>query len=521
MKRNFLIILIVFALSCKLAVASDSERWFVDISTHATMEEATAALTKLSSLEGVKILPQGEKYGISLGPFPTEAAAQAKREQIHGQFPGARLRRGDDNPSLAAENEALSIYEAAIAKRTKGDYQAALNELRKALEITRSPRLITRIHYEMAHNYLALGQKEVAYDTYRKALEQMPELGVTPPPVMAEVAYMAYKRKDFRQAIKIYSLYGSLYPTSRAQADYFIACSFMELKDYRRAMFLFDKIIRDYPSTPFAQESIIALGNIGLLRPKVKAPLALSHFDYVWYPITAYDEVLKGALPDEKRKELMISKAYAYMMIGRPEMAHHMMVHCLRNFAGDPRSIICRNAIARNLPAAIHAYAEQKDEWGVVGIFFQTQALHIPFPSDIASITAIARSLHSIGLSDEAAAFLKASRVKVEANNVIDVDRLLLEIARLPEGQVKKSCDEMAKECEALKEKGTEPPLSLLMSLGDCKFQAREYEAAIPHYTVVAERATDPKERNWARLRLGQAYYRIGKKRKPKKGWMH
>ncbi len=516
MKIRIITIVISLAAWWSVAPTMGGEQWCVDVATYHTMEEASQALAKLAGREGVKIDRQGGKYVISMGYFPSEKEASVKWEQVRRQFPESRIRRCDENPSVADDGAGQALYDGAVAKRNRGDYQGAVADFRQLMEITKSPRITLRARYEMAHCYLALGQKEVAYETYRKAIEEGPEMGIAPADVMAEVAYAAYKRKDFRQSIKVYSAYGSLYPANKAQSEYFIACSLLELKEYRRALFLFDKIVHDYPSTPFAQESILALGNIGLLRPKVKVPLSIDHFDYVWYPITAYDEMLKRDLPPERKEELLISKANAYMILGHPEMAHRVLVTCLRQYAASANAITYRNAIARNLPAAIRACEERKNYLGVVGIFFQSQALYIPFPTDVTSIAAIVRALTQLGLADEARVFLKATRVKVAAKDVPEIDRMLADVSRPPERPAIKTCEEVIKEYEAIKGTGTEPSPSLVMSVADCKFRAGDYAGSIPHYTMVIDRSKDAGERNWAHLRLGQAFYRMGKKEEAK-----
>lgn len=508
--KNFLLFAYLVTLLFGTPVMAE-ERWCIQSAPYANMMEAMGEAKQLGQ-KNSRVQKGEGGYIILINEFTSEKEARTRWEEVRARLPGSIIRRCDENPSLKSTDRASELFYSAVRKRKMRDYRGALEDLRQASEANKTQdTLISQILYETAQNQLAMGDKELSQETYRKAIGKGPAYGVAPAEILFEEGYKAYKRKDFPQALRIFSQYGALYPSFRTRADYFIACCLLEMKSYRAALQIFDRIVKDYPDTPYAMESTLALGNIGLIRPRIKPPISLSNFNYLWDPISAYDEVLKKEMPIERRDQIRLSKAYGFMIMNRPEMAHKILVECLRTFPSASKAPV-RLLIIRNLPAAIRAYEERKDDLGVVGVFFQYSSLNLPFPTQVSTIRSIANAMKNIGLDEEARRFLKAARVKVDKRDIAEVEKIMAEVEKPKEVKEAKSCEDYYKEYELVKTAGGEPSMALTMAVGECKFRLRDYEGCIPYYSFVAGKSKDREEKNWARLRIGQAYFRLGKK---------
>ena len=509
---RFIAVLICFIVALFLRPAWAVEKWCLQSPVYPSAAEAMKEAKKLPGKKA-KVEKHPGGFILLLGEFDSEKEARAQWEKAVSILPGSVIRRCDEIPSLALPVPDDDLFVSALRKKKAGDYSSALADFKKALGLSKgSSGWQARILYEMAHCYEALKEKELARETFRQAIDKGPQLGVAPADILYEEGFKAYKRREFSRAIKIFSHYAALYPDFRLQAYYFMACSFMEMKQFRPAMHFFDYIIKEDPSTPYAIESTLALGNIGLVRPKVKVPLYLSHFGYAWDPISAYNEVLRKEIPPERRDQIILSKAYGYLTMGYPELAHKVLVDFVRKFAAGPYRAQARLILARNLPAAIQAYENKKDDLAVVGVFFQSLSLNLPFPTNISTIRSIAQALKNMGFKEELQHFLKAARVKVASQDVPELERMMAEVNKPAEGKVGMTCEDYYRAYESVKARGSVPSTALTLSVADCRFRAGDYGGSIPYYDYVAKYTLDGGEKAWAQLRLGQANLRLGKK---------
>lgn len=509
---KYLLIFNYLALLCFISPAWSAEMWCLQSPVYPTEGEAKRFVQKLSDKK-VRIEKVKTGYVAVWGEFSSEEEARTRWEKDLSILPGSVIRRCDGNPSPELKTSDNNLFLIALEKKRAGDVRSALEHLKKALDLEKGKGgAEARILYEMAHCYDILNEKDQAREIYRQAIGLNPSLGVAPPEIIYEEGFKAYKRKEFSRALRIFSQYNALYPRFRPQAYYFMACSLMEMKQYRRAMYFFDRLIKEHAGTSYAMESILALGNIGLVRPKVKVPLHLASFDYAWSPISAYNEVLKKDLPPERRDQVFLSKAYGYLTMGRPDLAHQVLVECVRKFASGPYRAQARLVLARNLPAAVKIYEERKDDLGVISVFFQTSALNLPFPTNMDVVRAVAKAFRHLGFNEELHHFLKAARVKVASKDVAEVDRMIADANKPDEKKKELTCEDYYQEYEQVKAKGAVPASSLTLAVAECRFRLGDYRGSIPYYDYVVKYTAEGQEKIWAHLRLGQAHFRAGKK---------
>ncbi|MCX7982177.1 MAG: tetratricopeptide repeat protein [Syntrophales bacterium] len=502
---------------CGLPHLGCGEMWCVQSPVYSTEGEAKKEMKRWPHRD-IRIEKVSGGYVLILGTYASADEARNKWEKTVSVLPGSVIRRCDGNPTPEIKVTENQLLVSALKKKKGGNFHSALEDLKKALELEQGKSSVTaRILFEIASCYENLNERELARDTYRKAVELDPTSGIAPLEVLYEEGFKAYKRKEFSRAMRIFSHYHTLYPKFRAQAYYFMACCLMELKQYRRAMYFFDIVIKEYPETIFATESLLALGNIGLIKPKIKVPLYLAGFDFALNPISAYNEVLKRDLPPDRKEQVLLSKAFGYMSMERPDLAHRVLVECVRKFAHGPYRAQARLALSRNLPSVLRMYEEKKDDLSILGVFFQVTSLNLPFPSDINMVKAIARAFKSLGFMEELQHFLKVARVKVASKDVAEVDRMISEINRPAQGKTEPSCEDFYREYQMAKERGSVPSSSLTLSVAECLFRSGRYGQSIPYYDYVVKYTQEMGEKIWAHLRLGQAQFRAGKKEEASK----
>ena len=421
-------------------------------------------------------------------------------------------------PGLEALHDPQKLFAEAERQRGQGHYTQAIDLYKKVAE--KSPPdgdVAGRVAYRIAFCRDAMGERRMAEAEYVQAIEKWPGLDIAPAAILFAEGMKAYKDGKYERALKIFSAYGTGYPEKICQADFMMACSLMRQERYRSAMMIFDRIIEQYPHSSEAIESMVALGNIGLLAPKMKVGLSSVGYDCYLDPIGAYDRAIKIKGRDWTTIEhILYAKGYALWKQGRHEEAHKTLMQCVQSFRSSDQSPAYKSMVAINIGPLLKLYYTREDYASVVGAYFQATGQDVVLLPDVETAILIGKSLHRMGLFEDAVNFLKAARIKVSGNDAEEISKIIDSLGTTAPAN-EKVCEAVLNEYREVQGSGKSPAPGLAVRAADCLYQGKQYVDCIPIYGWALGHELSPDEKRWALLRLGQAHLRAGKEEEAKK----
>ena len=446
-------------------------------------------------------------------PIPAEAAPRAAAPPP--EKPAADVAA---TPSPSAPEDARQLFAEADKQRGLGRYLQALDLYKKAAEKSAPDSdLAGRAAYRAAFCRDATGERRMAEAEYAQAIEKWPGLDNAPEHVLFNEGMKAYKEGRYDKALKIFAAYGTGYPNKTCQADFMMACALMRMERYRTAMMLFDRVIGQYPHSSEAVESMVALGNIGLLAPKMRVGLSSVGYDCYMDPIGAYDRAIKLRSRDWTNIEhIVYAKGYALWKQGRHEEAHKALMQCVQSYRSSSQSPAYRSMTAQNIIPLLKMYYGREDYASVVGAYFQVTGQDVVLLPDVETSIMIGNSLHRMGLFEDAVNFLKAARIKLNGKDADEIGKVLDNLGTAAPNN-EKVCEAVLNEYREVQGSGKAPAPGLALRAADCLYQGKQYADCVPIYGWAVGQELSPDEKRWALLRMGQAHLRSGKEDEAKK----
>lgn len=446
-------------------------------------------------------------------PIPAEAAP--KTAAPHADKPVAEAA-----PASAplTPDDPRQLFADAEKQRAQGHYPQAIDLYKKAAEKSAPDSdLAGRAAYRIAFCRDAIGERRMAEAEFAQAIDKWTGLDIAPVHVLFNEGLKAYKEGRYDKALKIFAAYGTGYPDKACQADFMMACALMRQERYRAAMMLFDRVIEQYPRSSEAVESMVALGNIGLLAPKIKVGLSPIGYDCYMDPIGAYDRAIKIRSRDWTNIEhILYAKGYALWKQGRHEEAHKALMHCVQSYRSSSQISAYRSMAAQNIIPLLKAYYNREDYASVVGTYFQTTGQDVVLLPDVETAVMIGKSLHRMGLFEDAVNFLKAARIKLSGKDADEIGKVIDGLGTESSGN-EKLCEAILNEYRDVQGSGKAPAPGLTLRAADCLYQGKQYADSVPLYSWAVGQDLSPDEKRWALLRMGQAHLRSGKEAEAKR----
>ncbi|RLB11597.1 MAG: hypothetical protein DRG27_00870 [Deltaproteobacteria bacterium] len=208
------------------------------------------------------------------------------------------------------------ISKAQDAQKSK-KYDDAIKWFRKALTLIEDQDLRTEIFFQMGDCYYAINNPLAAFALYQEALRN-PKAKVyliSHPKTYLNLANIYFDRGNYKIAAKIYLQIAQKYrnksfaPFSLVKA----ADSFLNIKDYKKALEIYSKVILLYKETNEYWISKFRMADIGISHPNIDVPKSIEYKAY-FKPANAYREIIEEAPLDliklKQLAELRIASLY-------------------------------------------------------------------------------------------------------------------------------------------------------------------------------------------------------------------
>ncbi len=420
-------------------------------------------------------------------------------------------------PDMATDtSDPQKLLNDAERNRAGGNYTLAIDLYKKVIQFsTPDGELAGRASYKTALCYDIIGEKKTSEKWYDQAIEKWSGLDIAPMPILFAGGMKAYNNKKYEAALKIFSLHHNAYPEDNKRAEYMMACILMQQGRYNAATILFSRILEKYPDSSEAAECIVAFANMGVAAPKMKGTMFTQAWEWHRDPIHAYNTALKMQPDWAASEHILYGKGHALMALGRSEEAHRILIKCLKAYPSSMKLGLYKVSLGANLPPLVKVYYDREDYAGVVSVYFQVSGNDAPLSADGATVIMIGKSLHRIGLNEDASNFLKAARIKAFGKDVEEITKAIDELGK--KAAPAKICDDNLREYRDLQTAGQPIARSLAVRTADCLFTARQYADSIPIYKWSLVQSVNPDEKRWILLRMGQAILKTGKAADAKK----
>lgn len=185
--------------------------------------------------------------------------------------------------SQAVPKEIIAIYNNALMLSSKGEFERALNEYRRAIALY--PAFL-QAYNNIGEIYSRLGKSELAISHYQKALEISKDNRV-----LLNLGVEYYNRRDYHKALQYFQESLSL-DSDFLEANFYTAMAYFNLKDY-----------------PLAERYLNKVININRSHEKAHYLLA-----YIYYEWKQYDKALSvlDAIKPIATDKVFINKYYGF-----------------------------------------------------------------------------------------------------------------------------------------------------------------------------------------------------------------
>lgn len=263
--------------------------------------------------------------------------------------------------------------------------------------------------------------------------EEKPSL----PKVSASTAEDQYRSgvqsyRDFRydETIGFLSRYMSLSPNgSQCSAALFImGKSFEALNRPLSALGIFGRILEQYPQSPEAFLSILAMADIGVAQPTLSYPPFMSGAEYFRNPILAYDTALTKQVPAAMIEDTLLQKGRAFWKQGHHKESYDTFARLLKEFPKTPYRKESLDILKAATAILIDRYHQSGDHLATAEFYFKAKGKGFVNPDDMGTITKSALSLAHLGFYDDSLGLVTALKTNAPAKALPDIDKAVQEI---------------------------------------------------------------------------------------------
>ena len=248
-----------------------------------------------------------------------------------------------------------------------------------------------------------------------------------------------HRERKYDLAIGSLSHYLSLVPKSRQRVSALLILgkSLDEMNKPRQALAVFSRIIEQFPGSPEATLSIVAMADIGLAQLGLKYPIGMKGAEYVIDPVLGYDVALLKRVPSSSIEYVYYQKGRALWKKGQYIESYQLMTQLLKEY---PQTIYYNEIIGSlkgGVLTLINQYQQAGDHLSAANIFLQGRKSGAIGADDSDIILKVARSFAYLGLYEDAVKILSNLRTNLKAGSPNEIDTVLAEIETIRPADVK------------------------------------------------------------------------------------
>ncbi len=371
---------------------------------------------------------------------------------------------------------------------TDGKYPQASEALIRYLMKYRGGVNAKKSFYLIAHSFYKAKYSTNAEVWFRDAQKKWPSFAAMPKELIMDYGFHKMSLRRFDEAVSAFSFYANLYPNDEKIKEVLmqLANAYRQADQLRSALAVYDRIIEQYPDTKEANESMLAMADLGVDRPGIKVFRFLNHIHYYRDPMDVYDTLIMKNPTGEIAQEAMLQKAAALVKKGQGRKAADVYLDFLRQYAQSKRVAEAARGLKTASGTLIDEYYAKKDYLAVAYVYFKSYGAVALQPDEYHQVNKIAISLKELGFVDDYLSILN-QYLKVAGSESI-INQVSLDIA---EGLILQGkYDEAQNNLSALTakpsvKKGIIMP-RIQKALAEIAFRRKQYDQAVFNYDAAA-----------------------------------
>ena len=335
----------------------------------------------------------------------------------------------------------------------------------------------------------------------KEELQNLPKVSASTADEQYRAGVQSYRDLRYNEAIGSLSRYMSLAPRGNqcSSALFIMGKCYESLNRPLSALGIYGQILEQYPQSPEAFLSILALADIGVAQPTLSYPPFLRGAEYFRNPILAYDTALSKSVPAAMIEDTLLQKGRALWKQGHPKEAYDTFAYLLKRFPNSPYREESLETLKAGATLLIDRYHQAGDHLAAAEFYFKAKGKGFVNAGDAGTITKSALSLAHLGFYDDSLGLVTALKANVPAKALPEIDRVLQEIETIRTANAAVQLPENAN--WALFQSGREALAANNVPLAEQTFSKLKNEGGEPFWSRITDYVLA--DRSWSQKYLG------------------
>ena len=397
------IFFIALALFSTVLTAHAGESFFcIQVLMTSNLVNADNTFNKLKSYGNTRVEKINQCYAVRIGAYRDRSQADSLLNRLKKTYPDAFIKICTKNNSSIVRGKFFDDGEKVRFQATKTS--------NKPLQYRADPPKPPTVHKQEKTSEPAANPE----DDFKIGMQN-------------------YKDRKYDGAISSLSRYISLSPNNKQHAESLLAIgkSFAESNRIRPALRIFSRVIEQYPESPEAMLSVMAMADLGVSKPGFKYPISMKGAEYFRDPIFAYDLVSAKNVPEQVLEYTRYQKGVFFWKTGRYKESCAVHTDLLREYPKTPYRKDINGMMKTSLSMLIRQHYESGDHVSVANLFFQAKEKELIAPDDRDAYLKSALSFAYLGLYDVSANILDTLRTHEKTKKSADIDKVASEVDRI------------------------------------------------------------------------------------------
>jgi tetratricopeptide (TPR) repeat protein/cell division septation protein DedD len=358
----------------------------------------------------------------------------------------------------------------------------------------------------LGDSYSQLGRFAEADEVFDRAIRMWPSLEAVPRQDLLTLGSHYMRSGNYERGLDIFLSWFNLYPEAPEAPEVLHGAGriLAVMDQVPAALSLLAMVVKRYPDTRQAMESIVIMADLGLRRPGQSLPCHIfDGMEYYRDPVSAFDEVMAQSEERERRDELLFLKANALVQLKRYREAFETARSLQEQSPWGPfrkETIHNLTDIAGHL---VDNYHEDGNHLAAAEIFFEVRRFGFVGAADYESLFNAADSLVEVGLISAARFIYEGilSRCRPEK----PAARAMVALAGI-EFREKRYDEARTWAEEALKLASSSRSESARRAseiIGNIAFAEGDCEKAAGHFAAIADVEASPEEQRRIMMKYG------------------
>ena len=426
-------VLIAFFSMISISYAGNT-LYCVQVLMTSDLEKAVNTYEKLKTHEGVRVEKMNDGYAVRIGYYRSKVRVASMLKQFKNEYPDAFIKPCIKNRKLIVRersSQSLSAgHNSAIEKeiRTQSRPILPVPIAESKPEINTAPTTNKLEITEQSNSNPPVTVADNKLETAKAAVINVEDY--------LKTGMQNYYDRKYDGAISSLSQYISLSPNSNQHATVILTIgkSLEEMNRHRAALSIYGRVIEQYPNTPEASLSMIAIADIGVDNPTLKYPICSKGIEYFRDPISAYDTAITNNAPEQMAEHIKFQKSRYFWKTGRYRESCDTCTALLKEFPNTAHRKEIIGILKAGMVSLIDQYHRSGDHISAANLFFQAKQKGMIGTEDIEIMLKSALSFAHLGFYNVSSNILGTIKTKTRGKTSVDIDKTIIEFEKIKSG---------------------------------------------------------------------------------------